>query len=155
MVAVPDRRILRASDADRDAVVARLRHHGAAGRLEVSEMTERIEAALEAKTLGQLDALLGDLPREPTSPPMAPLPTRAEILRSGLVLPRIVQLAIINLICLAIWTYDGARAGVWPVFVLIASVLLVLRRVNRVAAREARRRRRALRNGADAGQLGR
>ena len=144
MVAVPDRRILRASDADRDAVVAALRHHGSAGRLDVTEMTERIERALEAKTLGQLDLLLADLPVEQTSVVAPPLPTRAEIARSRLVLPSIVRLAIINLLFLALWTDEGARGWVWPVFILLASVLLVLRRVNRISDAEARRRQRQM-----------
>ena len=53
---------IRASDADRDRVTALLREHHAAGRLTAEEFNERIDAALNAKTLGELDELLTDLP---------------------------------------------------------------------------------------------
>ncbi len=53
---------MRASDADRDRVVDMLRDHAAAGRLSADELEERIEVALAARTAGELDALLTDLP---------------------------------------------------------------------------------------------
>ena len=52
---------IRASDADRDRVAALLREHHAAGRLTVEEFGERMDQALDAKTLGELDQLLADL----------------------------------------------------------------------------------------------
>ena len=53
---------IRASDADRDRVATLLREHHAAGRLTAEEFHERMEQALDAKTLGELDGLLADLP---------------------------------------------------------------------------------------------
>jgi Domain of unknown function (DUF1707) len=53
---------IRASDADRDKTVILLREHLAAGRLTNEEFDERLEAALSAKTLGDLDRLMADLP---------------------------------------------------------------------------------------------
>ena len=53
---------MRASDSDRDRVVDALREHGAAGRLTTEELEERTDLALAARTMGELDALLGDLP---------------------------------------------------------------------------------------------
>ena len=53
---------IRASDADRDRVAALLREHHAAGRLTAEEFGERMDRALEARTLGELDELLADLP---------------------------------------------------------------------------------------------
>jgi hypothetical protein len=53
---------LRASDADRERTAALLREHLAAGRLTAEEFQERLDAAYAAKTLGQLDELLADLP---------------------------------------------------------------------------------------------
>jgi uncharacterized protein DUF1707 len=53
---------IRASDADRDRVAALLREHHAAGRLSAEEFNERLDQAYAAKTLGELDALLADLP---------------------------------------------------------------------------------------------
>jgi hypothetical protein len=59
---VPGDPRLRASDADRERIVQMLREHHAEGRLDVDEFHERFNAAYEAKTLGELDALLADLP---------------------------------------------------------------------------------------------
>src|SRR5215467_10587024 len=56
---------LRTSDADRDRVAARLRDHFAEGRLTREELDERLTAALNAKTHGELHRILADLP-EPT-----------------------------------------------------------------------------------------
>ena len=53
---------IRASDADRDRTAALLREHLAAGRLTAEEYHERLDLAYEAKTLGQLDELMADLP---------------------------------------------------------------------------------------------
>ena len=41
---------IRASDADRDRVVEKLRDHAAAGRLTTDELEERVDAALVART---------------------------------------------------------------------------------------------------------
>jgi hypothetical protein len=66
----------RAADADRDATVGALRDHAAAGRLESDELDERLETALRARTLGELRALVADLPG--ASPPLGPRPARHE-----------------------------------------------------------------------------
>ncbi len=61
-------RSVRASDADRDRTTEVLREQAGLGRLEPDELEERLEAALSAKTLADLDALIADLPvgaREP------------------------------------------------------------------------------------------
>jgi hypothetical protein len=54
---------LRIGDAERDATMAQLREHFVAGRLTFDELTERIDLALAAKTQGQIDRLMTDLPR--------------------------------------------------------------------------------------------
>jgi Flp pilus assembly protein TadB len=53
---------LRASDADREAVAERLRNATAEGRLLAHELEERIARALRARTYGELDAVVADLP---------------------------------------------------------------------------------------------
>ena len=66
---VPDRTRydydLRIGDAERDVVMAQLREHFVAGRLTFDELSERIDAALIAKTQRQIDRLTADLPRLP------------------------------------------------------------------------------------------
>jgi hypothetical protein len=52
----------RVSDADRDRVAALLRDHYAEGRLSPDELDERLTAALNAKTSGELRRVLADLP---------------------------------------------------------------------------------------------
>jgi hypothetical protein len=54
-------RALRASDADRDRVVTMLGDARADGRLDHAEHDERVQSALEARTLGELTRLTGDL----------------------------------------------------------------------------------------------
>jgi Domain of unknown function (DUF1707) len=53
---------IRASDADRDRAASLLREHHAAGRLTPDEFSERLDAAFAAKTVGEIDGLLRDLP---------------------------------------------------------------------------------------------
>ncbi|QFG20775.1 DUF1707 domain-containing protein [Actinomadura sp. WMMB 499] len=53
---------LRIGDAERDAVVVALHDHFAAGRLDRAELDGRMDAALAAKTRGDLAALVRDLP---------------------------------------------------------------------------------------------
>jgi Domain of unknown function (DUF1707) len=53
---------LRASDEDREQTATRLRHAAAEGRLLADELDERLTEAFSAKTHGELDALVSDLP---------------------------------------------------------------------------------------------
>jgi uncharacterized protein DUF1707 len=53
---------MRVSDAERQRVIDELRRHCGAGRLDVDEYAARIERALAATTLVELDDLLADLP---------------------------------------------------------------------------------------------
>lgn len=53
---------IRASDADRERTATLLREHHAVGRLTAEEFSDRVDRAFAAKTIGELDALLADLP---------------------------------------------------------------------------------------------
>ncbi|QYX77752.1 DUF1707 SHOCT-like domain-containing protein [Streptomyces akebiae] len=53
---------LRASDADRDRIADLLRDALAEGRLTADEHAERVEGVLAAKTVGELDVFVRDLP---------------------------------------------------------------------------------------------
>ena len=55
---------LRAADADRERIATRLRESHADGRLDMAEFQQRLERCYEAKTLGELDELVKDLPRQ-------------------------------------------------------------------------------------------
>lgn len=68
---------LRASDAERDAVVTELGEHLKDGRLQPDEFDERVGRAVNARTRGELDGLLTDLP-QPVPAPL-PAPPRARL----------------------------------------------------------------------------
>lgn len=53
---------LRASDADRDRIADILREALAEGRLDAEEHSERLDRVYAAKTVGELEPLVGDLP---------------------------------------------------------------------------------------------
>ena len=53
---------LRASQQERDRMVALLNRHAGEGRLDLDELEQRVEAALGARTRGELAALSADLP---------------------------------------------------------------------------------------------
>jgi hypothetical protein len=55
----------RAADVDRDAVAERLRIAAREGRLELWELDDRIGRAYSAKTYGDLETLVADLPAQP------------------------------------------------------------------------------------------
>jgi hypothetical protein len=71
---------VRASDGERQAVADRLNVAVGEGRLTLSEFTERVGAAYAARTQGELDLLVGDLPagravaEVATAPPPEPAP---------------------------------------------------------------------------------
>ncbi len=71
---------LRASHTDRDEVVEKLRVAAGDGRLTPEELDDRLEAALTARTFGELAALTADLPAAGTSAGVAP-PQAAELLK--------------------------------------------------------------------------
>ncbi|MGC5346265.1 DUF1707 SHOCT-like domain-containing protein [Streptomyces sp. DT24] len=59
---------MRASDADRDRIADILREALAEGRLTADEHGDRIDAVYRAKTVGELEPLVRDLPATGTSP---------------------------------------------------------------------------------------
>jgi Domain of unknown function (DUF1707) len=60
---------LRASDADREEIVARLHKAATEGRIASDELEQRVSAALTARTYAELDATVADLPRQPARRP--------------------------------------------------------------------------------------
>jgi Domain of unknown function (DUF4190)/Domain of unknown function (DUF1707) len=68
-----DRPEMRASDADRDRIVAVLRDAHADGRLAQDELLERLDATYKAQTYGDLDRLVADLPRSAGAPTTRPV----------------------------------------------------------------------------------
>lgn len=119
--------MLRASDDDREAVVARLTEQVGAGQLALHEFDERAAAAYAAETVGDLQALVGDVPIAADSEPDAD--SRGAW----------VHWAGVGAITLVIWVATSAASGqllyFWPVWVIgpwAAAMLL-----SRVGGRKA------------------
>src|SRR5690242_9983007 len=88
---------LRASDSDRDKILAQLSEHYQAGRLTAAEFDERSGKALSARTLSDLAGLMTDLPAGPGDPqqPAAPAPAQPPLSRRGLAGPAAAVLAVL------------------------------------------------------------
>lgn len=111
---------IRASDADRDRVTARLREHFAA-RLNSDELDERISAALHAKTFGDLRQVMTDLPEPGLTPWAAQRPVQAAPHwvaqhRRG---PRVLPLILLGLIAMLLIPGSG-----WFLFAFLQLVLM-------------------------------
>ncbi len=73
---------MRASHEDRDRIVEQVRHAGGDGRLDPDELGERLDAALVARTLGDLAALVRDLPADGHNPvPLRANPASKDLVR--------------------------------------------------------------------------
>ena len=134
---------IRASDADREVVVATLREAYTAGRLNLDEFDERTSAAYESKTWGDLRKLTADLPRSrysaatspavfsgrrcrrtrtlPSHPSRASLPTPSQR-RRGSPMPFLIPLVV--WIMLAMHNASGSGAAV-VVALLVGTVVLM------------------------------
>jgi uncharacterized protein DUF1707/cell wall-active antibiotic response 4TMS protein YvqF len=73
-VPAPPVATVRASDGERQAVADRLNMAVGEGRLTLSEFSERVGAAYAARTLGELDVLVQDLPAGRSIAAAAPAP---------------------------------------------------------------------------------
>jgi hypothetical protein len=86
----------RASDHDRDGTIAVLNHSLEVGQLTLDEHSERVETALEAKTLNELSSLTADLtPEKTAAPTRSRLPQLLGLLVASVAL-LVVAVAITN-----------------------------------------------------------
>jgi DUF1707 SHOCT-like domain len=124
---MPDAPDLRVSDEQRERAAQDIREHFAAGRLTDDELSERVQAAYDARTEQQLRAALADLPKLPATPAQqkAELAARRSALQR-----RMLQEAGGGVgtfvLCTAIWAVTGASGFFWPIIVLVACLLPVL-----------------------------
>jgi hypothetical protein len=129
---------LRASDADRHAVVERLRRAQDDGRLTLAEYDERVQQTYAARTYGDLQVLTSDLPAV-QYPPVPHTPAPAEpaavgpgrdsgnvfwrIVRSTWFAASLLNILIWGLVCLFTgqWIYPWWIwvAGPWGVVLLV------------------------------------
>ena len=102
-------RDLRCSDVDRDRVAEALRQAAGDGRLMLSELEERLDAAFRARTYGELEPITADLPQGPYPVPglavSAPVAPRSPV--------RSTSLARVDRVLTVLG--DERRAGRWEV----------------------------------------
>ena len=115
-MSAPSTSNLRVSDAERNEVADRLSRHFSEGRLDESEFKERLDAAMSAKTQGDLAGLFDDLPPLGSEPP--PPPSRRRRL-----VPFAIMLAFIVVVA-------GSTVSVWHImrvpWLLIAVIAFFL-----------------------------
>ena len=120
---------MRASDADRDAVLADLSEHFQAGRLTAAELDERTGQALAARTWGELSELLADLPATRSATRSATLPAtggRPPSPAGRVARPPIVVLAGLGIVAAVLL---GVAIGGWGVIWLLWPIGFIARRM--------------------------
>src|SRR5437588_3988101 len=105
------RSALKASDEDRERVAERLRHAAGEGRLLTEELEDRLGAVFSARTYGELESVVSDLPapREPSGH-RTPLWARATI-ALAIAMAAIAVLAVVALVVIGL-------AGAWMLWML-------------------------------------
>ncbi|HEX2034472.1 MAG TPA: DUF1707 domain-containing protein [Chloroflexota bacterium] len=111
-----ERAMMRTAEADRRAAVAELQRHFVAGRLDDVELGERVRQALGARTFGELEALLQDLPRDVPAPAAPPAERDRPRHPHGLA-AHVVTYLVVMIMLTAIWllTTPG-EGGFWPLW---------------------------------------
>ncbi len=105
------RSTLRASDAERERIAEQLRHATAEGRLLTEELEERLEAAFAARTYGELDAVVADLPgaavrrreRPQSTPWLRPVPILALIILAPFLFSLLLAAAVVVATLFSTW----------------------------------------------------
>jgi hypothetical protein len=116
---------MRASDADRDAVVSDLGEHFQAGRLTAAELDERTGRALAARTWGELGELQADLPA--ARPAAAPSSGARPGPPSGRMAPPLIAaLAGIGIVAAVL---VNVAQGRWGFIWLLLPAVLIARRL--------------------------
>lgn len=126
---------MRAGDSDRQAVADKLKQALDEGRLDLGEYDERLQRTYAAKTYGDLNGLLDDLPAAPpatqaTTQPAAKTEAPAPFMASRggqLVKAWLGGFGGIFVVCSVIWLVTSLSSGhmqnFWPVWLLIPMVV--------------------------------
>src|SRR5688500_6219259 len=129
---------LRASDAERERVVEFLREHALVGRLNHDELEERIGLAYAAVYRGDLERLIGDLPRRNQAvAKRRPPPTRAVeqpnqpkpfMVLVGLAALAIPMITLLGAVLAVVATVIAVTAAMLPLVLVSLLVLAILKR---------------------------
>jgi hypothetical protein len=117
------RAALRASDTDRERIAEQLRHATAEGRLLVDELEDRLEATFAARTYGELDAVVADLPvaRTPQrhSQPARRQQSFGHWVFAIVLLAFVMPVLIAAVVAIAVFVFTGVVA-VWALWLALA-----------------------------------
>lgn len=121
---------LRASDRDRDVVLHVLGEAYAAGRLDRAELDERTDSVQQARTLGELPALVADLVPQSASRAVAAVGSTAFERKVKARYDRERRDALwgfiaASTICWVIWIASGMDGHPWPIWVMLGTGLNV------------------------------
>jgi len=105
---------VRASDAEREETASLLREHTAQGRLDVSELSERLDGVFAARTRADLAAVAGDLPPIASSRRRAAARAAERRELTG----HVRTFVLVNLLLIAVWAATGADYF-WPIWPLL------------------------------------
>jgi hypothetical protein len=120
---------MKASDADRDAVLSDLSEHFQAGRLTADEFEDRSGNALAARTWGELRDLLRDLPAGPAGPRVPVTAATGAPPQRSLGRPVLVPIAVLAGIGIVVAMSAGTGHARWGVLWLLLPALLIARRM--------------------------
>jgi uncharacterized protein DUF1707 len=108
---------VRIGDAEREQVAQRLHVHVGSGRLDLAEFEQRIDAAYQARTRGELAAVLADLPERIERPRPAARPVAGRIAAAAW-----ANWLFVGVITVVIWAATSLGAGellyFWPIWVI-------------------------------------
>ncbi len=124
---------LRASDADRERVAEVLRDAAGEGRLATDELEHRLGAAFAARTYGDLDGLIADLP----GPPLAMRSRSRDLTLARAALAVAAVPLMLALIIAVVFAVTGVLA-LWMFWVAAGWWFFGHRRRRSFAARDAR-----------------
>jgi hypothetical protein len=144
------RETMRAADTDRQQVAERLRAALDEGRLDLSEYDERLQQAYAARTYGDLDRLLADLPL--AAPGLPAVPTAQAPVPAGGAVPWLGHVwgpwartaLVVNLVWGVTSVVTQTPQYYWPFWVMVPwGIVLLLRSAGGLLSGEPVKHRRA------------
>src|SRR4051812_34342503 len=115
------------ADSDRAAGADELRRHYYSGRLMLDEFESRLDEVHAARTRSELEYAFRQLPRSEPSVSLRLRDSRWSSLA--------IQYVLVNLVCIAVWLFSGAHDDFWPKWIIVATLVMSLRRHDRRSSR--------------------
>jgi hypothetical protein len=119
---------IRPSDAEREEVVEQLRYHAEQGRLDMDELSERLDRVYAAKARRELAEQLAELPVPPPAPAPAPSrtgPPAGSYDTLDRIMGRFRGYLAVSVLLVAIWALAGAGTF-WPVWFIVFGAIGVV-----------------------------